>query len=92
MRPHQRDAIYRVVNDGTALLAHEVGFPSRLIGTRSRRVGTLDSPKRILSPVIPTRTALVAPQRPHRPLHKPQPEHPTPPHPTKAPCYEGIKS
>ena len=26
MRPHQRDAIYRVVSDGTALLAHEVGF------------------------------------------------------------------
>ena len=26
MRPHQRDAIYRVVADGTALLAHEVGF------------------------------------------------------------------
>lgn len=26
MRPHQQDAIYRVVNDGTALLAHEVGF------------------------------------------------------------------
>ena len=26
MRPHQRDAIYRVVNDGTTLLAHEVGF------------------------------------------------------------------
>ena len=26
MRPHQRDAIYRVVHDGTALLAHEVGF------------------------------------------------------------------
>ncbi len=26
MRPHQRDAIYRVVADGTTLLAHEVGF------------------------------------------------------------------
>ena len=26
MRPHQRDAIYRTVTDGTALLAHEVGF------------------------------------------------------------------
>ena len=26
MRPHQRDAIYRTVNDGTVLLAHEVGF------------------------------------------------------------------
>ena len=26
LRPHQRDAIHRVVNDGTALLAHEVGF------------------------------------------------------------------
>ena len=26
LRDHQRDAIYRVVQDGTALLAHEVGF------------------------------------------------------------------
>ena len=26
LHPHQRDAIYRVVNDGTTLLAHEVGF------------------------------------------------------------------
>ena len=26
LRPHQRDAIFRVVHDGTALLAHEVGF------------------------------------------------------------------
>ena len=26
MRPHQRDAIFRTVHDGTTLLAHEVGF------------------------------------------------------------------
>ena len=26
LKKHQRDAIYRVVNDGTTLLAHEVGF------------------------------------------------------------------
>ena len=26
MRPHQRDAIFRTTHDGTALLAHEVGF------------------------------------------------------------------
>ena len=26
LRPHQKDAIYRVMRDGTAMLAHEVGF------------------------------------------------------------------
>ena len=31
----------------------------------------------VANPVIPDRTALVAPQRPHRPQHKPQPEFPT---------------
>lgn len=26
LRPHQKDAVYRVMRDGTAMLAHEVGF------------------------------------------------------------------
>ena len=43
MRPHQRDAIYRVVQDGTALLAHEVGFGKTAVmvagGQERRRLG-----------------------------------------------------
>ena len=46
MRPHQQDAIYRVVSDGTALLAHEVGFGKTAVMVASamerRRLGLAD--------------------------------------------------
>ena len=42
MRPHQRDAIYRGVNDGTVLLAHEVGF-----GKTATMVATAKERKRL---------------------------------------------
>ena len=43
LRKHQRDAIYRVVQDGTALLAHEVGFGKTAVmvagGMERKRLG-----------------------------------------------------
>ena len=42
MHPHQRDAIYRGVNDGTVLLAHEVGF-----GKTATMVATAKERKRL---------------------------------------------
>ena len=42
MRPHQRDAIYRGVIDGTVLLAHEVGF-----GKTATMVATAQERKRL---------------------------------------------
>ena len=52
----------------------------------------------VASPLMPTRTGYGAPQRPHRPEHKPRPEQPNPSRLTpsrrrtnsKGPCYEGI--
>ena len=48
MRPHQRDAIYRVVQDGTALLAHEVGFGKTAVmvagGMERKRLGLSRKP------------------------------------------------
>ena len=42
MHPHQRDAIYRGVNDGTMLMAHEVGF-----GKSATMVATAKERKRL---------------------------------------------
>ena len=43
LHPHQRDAIWRVIQDGTALLAHEVGFGKSAVmaasGMELRRLG-----------------------------------------------------
>lgn len=43
LRPHQKDAIWRVVQDGTVLLAHEVGFGKTAVmvagGMELRRLG-----------------------------------------------------
>ena len=48
MRPHQRDAIHRVVKEGTALLAHEVGFGKSATMAASamerKRLGLADKP------------------------------------------------
>ena len=48
LRPHQRDAIYRVVQDGTALLAHEVGFGKTAVmvagGMERKRLGLSRKP------------------------------------------------
>ena len=48
LRPHQRDAISRVVHDGTALLAHEVGFGKTAVmvasGMERQRLGLIDKP------------------------------------------------
>ena len=48
LRPHQRDAIYRVVHDGTALLAHEVGFGKTAVMAASalerKRLGLIQKP------------------------------------------------
>ena len=48
MYPHQRDAIYRGVQDGTALLAHEVGFGKTAvmvaIGMERKRMGLSEKP------------------------------------------------
>ena len=48
MRSHQRDAIYRVVQEGTALLAHEVGFGKTAVmvasGMERRRLGLVEKP------------------------------------------------
>ncbi len=48
LRQHQRDAIYRVVHDGTALLAHEVGFGKTAVMVASamerKRLGLIDKP------------------------------------------------
>ena len=48
LRPHQRDAIYRVVSDGTALLAHEVGFGKTAVmvagGMERKRLGLANKP------------------------------------------------
>ena len=48
MREHQRDAIFRVVHDGTALLAHEVGFGKTAVMVASsmerKRLGLIDKP------------------------------------------------
>ena len=48
MRSHQRDAIYRVVQEGTALLAHEVGFGKTAVmvasGMERRRLGLVQKP------------------------------------------------
>jgi N12 class adenine-specific DNA methylase len=43
IHPHQKDAVWRVVQDGTALLAHEVGFGKTAVmvaaGMEKRRLG-----------------------------------------------------
>ena len=48
LRPHQKDAISRVVHDGTALLAHEVGFGKSAVmigsGMERKRLGLIDKP------------------------------------------------
>ena len=48
MREHQRDAIFRVVHDGTDLLAHEVGFGKTAVmvasGMERKRLGLIDKP------------------------------------------------
>ena len=48
LREHQRDAIFRVVHDGTALLAHEVGFGKTAVMVASamerKRLGLVDKP------------------------------------------------
>ena len=48
LRSHQRDASYRVVHDGTALLAHEVGFGKTAVmissGMERKRLGLIDKP------------------------------------------------
>ena len=48
LRQHQRDAIFRVVHDGTALLAHEVGFGKTAVmvgsGMERKRLGLIDKP------------------------------------------------
>ena len=48
LREHQRDAIFRVVHDGTALLAHEVGFGKTAVmvgsGMERKRLGLIDKP------------------------------------------------
>ena len=48
MRQHQKDAIFRVVQDGTALLAHEVGFgkTAAMAGSsmERKRLGLTDKP------------------------------------------------
>ena len=48
LRKHQRDAIYRVVQDGTALLAHEVGFGKTAVmvagGMERKRLGLSRKP------------------------------------------------
>ena len=48
MREHQRDAIFRVGHDGTALLAHEVGFGKTAVMVASamerKRLGLIDKP------------------------------------------------
>ena len=48
LRPHQRDAIYRVVQDGTALLAHGVGFGKTAVmvagGMERKRLGLSRKP------------------------------------------------
>ena len=48
LRQHQRDAIFRVVHDGTTLLAHEVGFGKTAVmvasGMDRKRLGLIDKP------------------------------------------------
>ena len=48
LRQHQRDAIFRVIHDGTALLAHEVGFGKTAVMVASamerKRLGLIDKP------------------------------------------------
>ena len=48
LREHQRDAIFRVVHDGTALLAHEVGFGKTAVMVASamerKRLGLVEKP------------------------------------------------
>ena len=48
MREHRRDAIFRVGHDGTALLAHEVGFGKTAVMVASamerKRLGLIDKP------------------------------------------------
>ena len=48
LRQHQRDAIFRVIHDGTALLAHEVGFGKTAVMAASapsrKRLGLIDKP------------------------------------------------
>ena len=52
MRPHQRDAIFRVVQDGTVLLAHEVGFGKTAVmaggGMERKRLGLADKPMYVI--------------------------------------------
>ena len=48
LRKHQRDAIARIVQDGTALIAHEVGFGKTAVliggGMERRRIGLTNRP------------------------------------------------
>ena len=48
LRQHQRDVSFRVVHDGTALLAHEVGFGKTAVmissGMERKRLGLIDKP------------------------------------------------
>ena len=52
LRPHQRDAIARIIEDGTVLLAHEVGFgkTAAMVGgaMERRRLGLTDRPVFVL--------------------------------------------